>query len=491
MPAMAETRGVPLEGAAHAPTSTSGNLLTVTPEAFGSAAFRRHYGLKYAYLSGAMYKGIASSKLVIAMGKAGLMGYLGTGGLALDAIAAALAEVRAALTQGESYGLNLLSNPLDPPFEMQTVALYLEQGVKFIEASAYTQVSLPLLRLRVSGLKRAASGDVVSPRRILAKISRPEVAEAFMKPAPANLLQSLLARGYVTEDEAALAAEIPVADDLCVEADSGGHTDSGNAYVLMPAISILRKRIADAHRYRHPIHIGLAGGIGTPDSAVAAFMLGADFVTTGSINQCTVEAATSDAVKDILQDLNVQDTDYAPAGDMFEIGARVQVVKRGLFFATRANKLYETYLRYDSLDDIEPALRKQIQDKYFKRSFEEVWEETERYYRTRAPHALDQILGHPKKKMAAVFRWYFIHSARVARRGAPEDRMDYQIHCGPALGAFNQWVKGGALENWRNRHVAEIGAMIMNEAARVLQARLAGFAAVADAPSRVSARGQG
>jgi trans-AT polyketide synthase/acyltransferase/oxidoreductase domain-containing protein len=93
------------------------------------------------------------------------------------------------------------------------------------------------------------------------------------------------------------------------------------------------------YRYDKPIHVGAAGGIGTLHAAAAPFIMGADFILTGSINQCTVEAGTSDAVKDLLQELNVQDTAYALAGDMFEIGARVQVAKRGLFFPARANKL--------------------------------------------------------------------------------------------------------------------------------------------------------
>lgn len=79
------------------------------------------------------------------------------------------------------------------------------------------------------------------------------------------------------------------------------------------------------------IRVGAAGGIGTPEAAAAAFILGADFIVTGSINQCTVEAGTSEIVKDLLQEINVQDTEYAPAGDMFELGAKVQVLKKGLF----------------------------------------------------------------------------------------------------------------------------------------------------------------
>jgi trans-AT polyketide synthase/acyltransferase/oxidoreductase domain-containing protein len=70
-----------------------------------------------------------------------------------------------------------------------------------------------------------------------------------------------------------------------------------------------------------------------------------------------------------------------------------------------------------------------------------------------------------------VFRWYFDYATNLALRGAPESRVDYQIHTGPALGAFNQWVQGTALENWRNRHVDQIAAKIMTEAAEILNQR--------------------
>ena len=58
----------------------------ILPEQLGSPIFRQRHRLKYAYLAGAMYKGIASKELVIAMGKASLLGFLGTGGLKFDRI---------------------------------------------------------------------------------------------------------------------------------------------------------------------------------------------------------------------------------------------------------------------------------------------------------------------------------------------------------------------------------------------------------------------
>jgi malonyl CoA-acyl carrier protein transacylase len=41
--------------------------------------------------------------------------------------------------------------------------------------------------------------------------------------------------------------------------------------------------------------------------------------------QVQLISVRSATVKDLLQQINIQDTEYAPAGDMFELGARVQV----------------------------------------------------------------------------------------------------------------------------------------------------------------------
>jgi trans-AT polyketide synthase/acyltransferase/oxidoreductase domain-containing protein len=240
----------------------------------------------------------------------------------------------------------------------------------------------------------------------------------------------------------------------------------------MPAMLHLRDEMMSRYSYRKKIRVGAAGGIGSPEAAAAAFIMGADFITTGSINQCTVEAGTSDSVKDMLQDMNVQDTAYAPAGDMFETGARVQVFRKGVFFPGRANKLYELYMRHNSLEEIDSQTRKQIEDKYFRRSFEDVWSETKSYY-SRINPGFEKSAPSPKQKMALIFRWYFIHTTRLAMRGTEDEKVNYQVHCGPALGSFNQWVKGTELESWRNRHVSDIGERIMKGAAAVLTKRYA------------------
>lgn len=439
----------------------------------GNADFLRDYGLKYAYASGGMYRGASSKEMVSAMGKSRLLSFLGTGGLSIDQIEEDIRYVQSQLGKDGIYGLNLLNNLYDPDMEMQTVKLYLKYRVRFVEAAAYIQMSAPLVYFRLKGLKRRVDGTVACHHKILAKLSRPEVAEAFMKPAPQQLVNKLLEQGLITQEEADLSKEVPMSHDICVEADSGGHTDRGVAMVLFPAVQVLKDQIQSTYQYSKKIRIGLAGGIGTPQSAVCAFMMGADFVLTGSINQCTVEAGTSDAVKDLLQSVNVQDTDYAPAGDMFEIGAKVQVMKKGVLFPGRANKLYSLYNQYDAIEEIPEKTIKQLEKSYFKKPVSEVWDETVAYFQSRGmPGEIEKANQNPKHKMALIFRWYFGYSNRLAFAGDVDNKVNFQIHCGPAMGAFNQWVKGTDLESWRNRHVDKIGIKLMEETAMLMKDKM-------------------
>jgi trans-AT polyketide synthase, acyltransferase and oxidoreductase domains len=445
---------------------------TIAPESLGASSFRRRYNIRYAYLTGAMYKGIASKEMVVAMGETGLLGFLGTGGMTLNEIERDIFFIQGRL-RGRSFGMNLICNINHPQIEMDTVELYLRRDITCVEAAAFMQMTPALVYYRVSGLHRNAHGGIECRHKIIAKVSRPEIARAFLSPPPAQVLERLLEASKITPEQKEMASRVPMSHDICVEADSGGHTDQGVASVLLPAMQNLREEIEKKYRYAQRIHMGLAGGIGTPQAAGAAFMMGADFVVTGSINQCTVEAGTSDCVKDLLQGIDVQDTDYAPAGDMFELGARVQVLKKGVFFPARANKLFMLYSHYDTWESIPEKIRDQIESKYFQRSFASVWEEVAAYHTRKGQMAtLEKARANLKHKLALCFRWYFGYTSRLALAGDERNRVDFQVHTGPALGAFNQWVKGTELESWRNRRVGQIAEKLMHATADVLDGRI-------------------
>lgn len=471
-PRQAAARPAPPAQATSAPPPASPARPGLTAEALGSSAFRHDYGVRYAYAAGAMYRGIASVDLVLRMADAGLIGFFGAGGLRTDRLAEAIETFRHRLGAAGRYGMNLLCTLDNPALERQIVELYLSRGVRYVEAAAYPRITPPLVRWRYSGAHRDRDGRPVAARHVLAKVSRPEVAAAFMSPPSEPILTGLVAAGQLSEAEAEIARCLPVSHDICVESDSAGHTDAAVALTLLPSIRRLRDEIMSQRRYTTPVRVGAAGGLGAPEALAAVFVLGADFVLTGSVNQCSPQAGTSDEVKQLLSVMDVQDTTYAPAGDLFELGARVQVVRKGTLFAARANRLYQVYRQYGALEEIDPVTRQTIEQDYFGRSFAQIWADTERYLTDRNPQELARGRRDPRRRMALVFRWYFRHSTEVAMRGDADQRVNYQVHCGPAMGAFNRWVKGTDLQDWRRRDVDVIAERLMTGAADLLRARL-------------------
>jgi hypothetical protein len=63
--------------------------------------------------------------------------------------------------------------------------------------------------------------------------------------------------------------------------------------------------------------------------------------------------------------------------------------------------------------------------------------------------------------MALVFRWYLGLSSRWANAGEPTRQLDYQVWCGPAMGAFNEWVKGSVLEPPAHRTVVGVALNLL------------------------------
>ncbi|PKO06272.1 MAG: 2-nitropropane dioxygenase [Chloroflexi bacterium HGW-Chloroflexi-3] len=439
-------------------------------ESFGDPAFMQTYGIRYPYYAGAMANGISSVEMVVALGKAGLMGSFGSAGLPPTRIEAAIHAIQQALPDGP-FAINLINSPNEPNLERNLAEMYIGSGVKVIEASAYMDLTYALVHFRVAGLSQASDGSVLIGNKIIAKISRKEVARKFMLPAPEDLLKQLLADGKITEEQAVLARQVPMADDLTVEADSGGHTDNRPLVGLIPTMLAIRDEVQAKMNYPQPIRIGAGGGISTPAAVLAAFMMGAAYVVTGSINQACVESGASLHTRNLLAQADMADVIMAPAADMFEMGVRVQVLKRGTMFAMRASRLYELYSRYNAVEEIPSADREKIEKTIFRRNLDEVWEETQAFFRERDQKNLDLALKDPHHKLALIFRWYLGLSSRWSVVGEPGREMDYQIWCGPAMGTFNQWVKDSVLEPVENRKVVDVAMQILNGAAYLARVR--------------------
>lgn len=434
------------------------------PQDLGDPSFKKDHNLRYAYVSGAMAKGITSVEMVTETGRAGMLGFFGAAGLPLEEVERAIDQLQKSLKE-TPFGFNLIHSPSDPELEAGVVELYLKRGIRLVSASAYLGLTLPLVYFRVKGIHRDATGKIICPNKIIAKVSRVEVARKFLSPPPEKLLNQLVDRKMITPEEAILAASVPMAEDLTAEADSGGHTDNRPAISLLPTMLALRNELAEKYGYPRLPRVGLGGGIATPESTAAAFAMGAAFVLTGSINQSCVEAGTSELVRQMLAEARQADITMAPAADMFELGVKVQVLKRGTMFPLRAAKLYELYRSYASYDQIPEKQRFVLETDYFRGSFQEEWDRTRDFFAVRDPHQIDRAVKDPRHKMALVFRSYLGRASTWATQGEPSRKIDYQIWCGPSMGAFNQWAQGSFLEKPENRKTVTVAMNLLFGAA--------------------------
>ncbi len=273
-----------------------GAMPPLSPEQLGDPAFRAAHGLRYAYMAGAMANGISSAELVVALGQAGMLGSFGAAGLVPDRVEEAIRRIQAALPAGP-YAFNLIHSPSEEALERRAVELYLRHGVRAVEASAFLRLTSHIVRYRAAGLSldagRRGHGGQPGDRQDLAPRGGRAVSCARR---PAALLGPLVEAGLITPLQAQLAAP---------GADGRRHHRRGRlgrAHRQPPAgLPAARRswrcatRSRPSRATRQAVRVGAAGGIGTPAAALAAFMMGAAYVVTGSVNQACVESGASPA----------------------------------------------------------------------------------------------------------------------------------------------------------------------------------------------------
>lgn len=441
------------------------------PEWLGDRGFNESHGTRFPYIVGEMANGIATTAMVTAAAEAGCIGFFGAAGLAPARVESAIAELESSLGDALPWGSSLIHSPQELAVEAAVADVYVRRRVSCVSASAFMTLTPAVVRCAYAGVHVDREGRIRRPRRVLAKVSRPEVAQRFMEPAPADVLDHLLSRHLLTEEEARLGSRLAVAEDITVESDSGGHTDNRPLAVVLPTIARLRDDIVAAAGYERPIRIGAAGGLGTPGALAAAFGMGAAYVLTGSINQACIESGLHADGRSMLASAGMADVMMAPAADMFELGVDVQVLKRGTMFGVRARRLRELYASHASLGELPPGDREWLEREVLRATCEEAWEQARSFWAERDPSQVDRAEAEPRHRMALVFRAYLGRASRWAIAGEPDRRADYQIWCGPAMGAFNAWVAGSFLADPACRTVSQVAANLLEGAAAITRAQ--------------------
>ena len=187
--------------------------------------------------------------------------------------------------------------------------------------------------------------------------------------------------------------------------------------------------------------------------------------------RCSLDV--SDDARALLAQADLADVAMAPAADMFEMGVRVQVLRRGTMYAMRAGRLYEVYRDHASLEAVPAAALAALERDVLHATVEEIWSETRAFWQQRDPGQLVRAERDPRHRMALVFRWYLGKSSRWAIDGDTGRRTDYQLWAGPAVGAFNRWTRGTFLAEPGERTVTQIALNLLEGAAVVTRAHQA------------------
>ena len=412
-------------------------------QGLGNAGFCRAHNLRHAYVVGSPTPGIRTPEMVVEATEAGLLAYLDD---YRPTPAEAIEQTRRRLGSQAAFGVGLFRQ-----VETSVVDAAIERGIEFAEAVGYRQITPALVRFRFAG----TGGDPRKSRRLAALVTHVYQVELFTRPAPEAVIHGLAADGALTVAEASAARRRPVATDLCVMCGTG---DGPDFATLLPAVRSLRDR---AQTEEEPIFVGAGGALGNPEAIACAFLLGADFVRTGSVNMGCVESALDPDLRQALSRLEPGETTGAPAADGFALGARIQVMKKGSFFAARAQKLYELYRFHDSLDDLDRDQVASLEKTVFRQSLGDL----RRQIRPSAD-------GDPKALMADVFRSYLEQSRQWALGGHDERRVDFQVPCDESMAAFNRYVAGTELQSAEARRVTDLARRLLDDARALLVERL-------------------
>ena len=140
------------------------------------------------------------------------------------------------------------------------------------------------------------------------------------------------------------------------------------------------------------------------------------------------------------------------------------------------------------MEEIPETDRATLEKQCFPEGLDTAWANTEKFWSMRDPREVEKANADPHHKMALTFRAYLGQSSRWATAGVEERKADFQIWCGPAMGAFNEWTKGTFLEKVENRQVVTVAFNLMFGAARELrvnQLRVQGITLAPEASTSV------
>lgn len=422
----------------------------------GSRSFKEEYETSYAYVVGGIRDGISSVTMMKSLEKGNILGFLGTKGLSLQEtqqiIESALREVKQ-----DKLGVHITCDVLQPEYSDEKLQLIIKYNINRLQISGFQKPTEKLYEYRIHNIRQRENAS----DKLLVCVNNRKATEEFMKPIPKYFIQMQMQLGNIDSKEAEFLSKIPLCDDICIENDGLGV----NHFGWISSFKKLNHDMSESYGMKKRVRIGICGNIGNPQMLAVAFFSGADFVMTSTINQCTLEADTSERVKELLQEAKENDFLFAPTDNLFEFGEKKSILKKGTLYAVRAQKVYDIYLKYSSLEEI-PDEQEELLEYYFGISLEQMYQSIVRRVSNREKILIGE---QPKYKLGVVLKEYLQLCFIQVKIGEKDWEINYGIEVGSELADMNRWLEGTDLETWKQRKVTIIAKRMMDEGADLLK----------------------
>ena len=309
-----------------------GVLPALYPEWLGDRSFCEAHGVRFPYVAGAMANGIATTRMVVELARAGCLGFFGAAGLDAGSSRSGPRRARAGARPGRP-GLGLEPHPLAEragarggrcrPLPAARGAHGRGLGLHGADPGGGA-----LRAHRADGRRRRpgpTAPTTCSPR----SPGRRSRGASWRRRRP-TCSRPWSPRASSPRTRPRLGASLPLAEDVTVEADSGGHTDN-------------RPLTALSCRSSSPCATGSPQSTATPGRSASARP--AAWAPRAPWRRRSRSAPpTSDRARSTRPASSrgcqrpdgpcsprpgVADVMMAPAADMFELGVKVQVLRRG------------------------------------------------------------------------------------------------------------------------------------------------------------------
>lgn len=435
----------------------------------GNPEFRKRFAVDWAMTAAPMERGLTRVEFSAALARSGFLAVHAIDFHDEAQIREELDALRAG-AQGRSFAVGMRYHPHHEGEDERRFDLLREMDVDTAYVAGYVRATRAMLAYRYASLKEKVEGEGLRPRKLVVRVSHVELARHFAQPAPSDLLDELRTRELLSEEERALAEGLPMADAIVVEGDllrSGTRRDLGT---LLPAVAtVLRDGDASS------VLLGAAGDLASPEALEGAFAMGADFVVVGDPFQLTLEAGGAPDRKALLARLQTADVTTVPSYEYLEADWRVHVARFGSPFAARATRLERILRDHDEGRPLDEKDRSFLERQLFGGPLDDCFERARPFFEERWPELLRRADDDGKLRLPLLARKYLWDSQSWGNEGNPEHKLDWQLRCGPGMGAFNLWRADSPLAELEKLDAATLARSLMNGAAVV--ARLASVGA--------------